>query len=74
MKEVLSAIEVAKRLRVGRKTVVEMIQGGQLKGFKRGRLIRVTAESVRRLLDGAEKTPEETPGAERAAAKTSTAS
>jgi len=52
VKDVLSAIEVARRLRVGRKTVLAMIERGELKGFKRGRLIRVTAASVQRLLDG----------------------
>lgn len=52
MKEVLSAIDVARKLRVGRRTVLRLIENGTLKGFKRGRLIRVTAASVQRLLDG----------------------
>lgn len=52
MKDVMNAIEVARRLRVGRQTVLRMIERGELKGFKRGRLIRVTFASVEGLLAG----------------------
>ncbi len=52
MKDVLSLAEVCRALRVGRRTAATMLARGELKGFRRGRIVRISRASVQRLLDG----------------------
>ena len=48
--KMLTSGEVSELLRVSRPTVWAMLRRGELVGFRRGRLTRVTEESVRQLL------------------------
>ena len=48
----VTANEAARILRVTRQTVRAMIERGELEGFSRGKLTRVTAESLERLMHG----------------------
>jgi excisionase family DNA binding protein len=50
----LSVNDTAKALSLGRTSIYSMISDGRLKAFKLGRRTLIKAESVRRLIDGAE--------------------
>jgi excisionase family DNA binding protein len=52
MPEVLTIEEAAARLKVKRDTVRDWLKAGKLKGVKLGRLWRVDAEDLERLLRG----------------------
>jgi excisionase family DNA binding protein len=51
---VLSVNDTAKALSLGRTSIYSMIADGRLQAFKFGRRTLIKAESVRRLIDGAE--------------------
>ena len=48
----LNCLEVMRALRVSRQTVRDMLAAGELRGFRRGKVFRVTRLSVEQLLDG----------------------
>lgn len=50
METTLKCVEVMRTLRVSRETVHRMLNSGELKGFRRGRVIRIDRGSVDRLL------------------------
>ena len=52
MSSTMNCVEVMKALRVSRGTVKTMLDHGELRGFRRGNVIRIARESVERLLDG----------------------
>lgn len=52
MSQTMNCAEVMRALRVSRKTVKRMLATGELVGFSRDHLIRVTSYSVQRLLSG----------------------
>lgn len=52
MQATLNCLEVMRKLRVSRRTVRDMLAAGELRGFRRGKVFRVTRDSVERLLDG----------------------
>jgi excisionase family DNA binding protein len=45
----LTVAQTAKRLGVTRKTIYEMCQGGRLRSFRLGRVLRVPAEEIARV-------------------------
>jgi excisionase family DNA binding protein len=49
----LNAAEVMRMLRVSRDTVRAMLASGELRGFARGKVIRIDKRSVEELLAGA---------------------
>lgn len=60
----VNGITAARSLGVSRQTVRRLIESGQLRGFHAGRIIRVTRDSVERLLAGpAQDRPSEDLGA-----------
>lgn len=50
MVELLTVREVAERLRTSRPTVRSMLREGLLEGFQRHRVVRISRESVERLI------------------------
>lgn len=52
MRKVLNCAQTMAALHVSRATVRDMLAKGELQGFRRGKIVRVTAESVERLLNG----------------------
>lgn len=52
MSSTMNCVEVMKALRCSRSTVKAMLDRGELRGFRRGNLIRIVRASVERLLDG----------------------
>ncbi len=50
MKSTLNCAEVMRLLRISRSTVREMLACGELRGFERGKIIRIDRRSVDRLL------------------------
>ena len=52
MKETLNAKETMQLLRISRETLREMLASGQLRGFERGKVIRIDRRSVDKLLRG----------------------
>ncbi len=48
--ETLNCAEVMRLLRVSRDTVVQMLENRELRGFRRGKVIRVDRRSLDRLL------------------------
>lgn len=50
--EMLKVAEVASRLRVDQRTVYRMIQRGQLRAVRVGRLLRIPAQALRAFLVG----------------------
>ena len=50
--EVLNGVQTMKLLRITRTTLAAMLASGQLRGFVRGKVIRVSRQSVEELLGG----------------------
>lgn len=50
MSDAMNAAEVMRMLRIGRTTLGRLIEDGTLRGFKRGKVVRVARASVERLL------------------------
>lgn len=50
MTQILNASETMKLLRISRETLAAMLASGELRGFVRGKVIRVSRESVEELL------------------------
>ena len=52
MTETLNATETMKVLRISRDTLRAMLASGELRGFERGKVIRIDRRSVEELLRG----------------------
>jgi len=52
MDSTMNCAEVMRMLRLSRDTVKEMLDRGELRGFRRGNVIRIERRSVERLLRG----------------------
>ena len=50
MKETLNARETMELLRISRETLRAMLASGELRGFERGKVVRVDRRSVEKLL------------------------
>lgn len=52
MTETMNATETMKLLRISRETLRQMLSSGELRGFARGKVIRIDRRSVEELLRG----------------------
>lgn len=55
--QVLMIAETAKAIRVDPRTVRKLLRSGRLQGFEAGKVVRVTADSVERLMRGESAEP-----------------
>lgn len=59
MDDIMTPVEVARRLKVKKRTVLEWLRQGKLKGLKLGRLWRIRARDLENFLQSVEDGLEE---------------
>lgn len=60
MDDIMTPVEVARRLKVKKRTVLEWLRQGKLKGLKLGRLWRIRARDLENFLQSVEDGLEDT--------------